>query len=124
MTAIYHITHVRNLGGIIACGHLLADSGIRAAGFAPTNIAHGHIKERRARTAIPIPPHGMVADYVPFYLCPRSPMLFVVSRGGIEGYPGGEASVLHLVAEAEEVAAIVPSVHTDGNAATLPIRAF
>lgn len=124
MTAIYHITHLQNLRSIIAGGQLFADSGIRAAGLAPTNIAHGHIKDRRARTAIPVPPHGMVADYVPFYLCPRSPMLYVVSRGGIQGYPGGQAQVLHLVAEAEDVSGLTPCVHTDGNAATLPLRAF
>lgn len=124
MTAVYHITHIGNLRGIVGSGRLLADSGIRAAGLAPTNIAHGHIKDRRARSVVSIPPHGVVADYVPFYFCPRSPMLYVVHRGGIQGYPGGQAKVLHLVADAEELTQGLQCVHTDGNAATLPLRMF
>ena len=40
----------------------------------------------------------MVGDYVPFYFCPRSPMLYKISRGG-EGltYQDGQRDIVHLV---------------------------
>ena len=124
MTSIYHITHLQNLPAILASGELLSDSGIRARNLVPTSIAHGHIKERRARTIIDLPPGGVVSDYVPFYFCPRSPMLYAIHGGSVQGYPGGQSKVLHLVADAEELAAQLPCVHTDGNAATMPLQLF
>lgn len=124
MTAIYHITHLDNLPGILAHGELLSDALVRAAGIATTAIAYGHIKQRRERVAVDIPPGGVVADYVPFYFCPRSPMLYAIHGGQVPGYPGGQSQVLHLVADAEQVAALQPCVHTDGNAASQPRRFF
>ncbi|MGD9584114.1 MAG: DUF4433 domain-containing protein [Lysobacterales bacterium] len=124
MTAIYHITHLDNLPDIVARGELLADTQIQRAGLKPCNIAHGNIKQRRATVAIPIPPGGVVADYVPFYFCPRSPMLYAIHGGKVQNYPGGQEQVLHLVLEAESLAADVACVHTDGNAATRPIMVY
>jgi hypothetical protein len=122
MTAIYHITHLDNLPGIIAGDGLLADSAIRQQALAPRSIAHGHIKERRARTRVPLAPGGCVGDYVPFYFCPRSPMLYAIQRGQVAGYPDGQTHVLHLVAEAEAIEATGHAcLHTDGNAASQPL---
>lgn len=122
MTAIYHITHVDNLPGLMARGALLSDTLIRQLGLAPRNIAYGNIKARRAATAVTLPPHGMVSDYVPFYFCPRSPMLYAVHGGQVSGYEGGQANVVHLVAEAEAlVASGAICVHTEGHAAMQPI---
>ena len=105
MTAIYHITHLNNLALILGCGELLSDTLIQQVAVKPTNIAHGQIKERRQRTVVTIPPGGVVTDYVPFYFCPRSPMLYAVHGGFVAGYPGGQGQVLHLVADAETIAA-------------------
>lgn len=124
MTAIYHITHLDNLPGILARGELLADTRIRSAGLQPHNIAHGNIKQRRATVAIPIAPGGVVADYVPFYFCPRSPMLYAIHGGHVQGYPGGQGKVLHLIADAESLTAHHACVHTDGNAATRPVSVY
>lgn len=125
MTAIYHITHLDNLPGIVAQDALLADTSIRTRALNPRSIAYGHIKERRSRTRVTIGPRGTVSDYVPFYFCPRSPMLYAIRQGQVEGYPGGQAQVLHLVADAESIEASgAHCVHTDGNAASQPLRFY
>ena len=39
----------------------------------------------------------MLGDYVPFNFCYRSVMLYVIHRGSVEGYDGGQEPVVHLV---------------------------
>ncbi|NJM08582.1 DUF4433 domain-containing protein [Candidatus Gracilibacteria bacterium] len=105
MTPIYHITHGRNLNAMIAAGGLWCDAQIIARGRSPLGIAYQHIKERRKQRQVPCAVGGTLADYVPFYFAPRSPMLYAIHSGFVEGYEGGHGGVLHLVAEAETVAA-------------------
>ncbi len=125
MTAIYHITHVDNLPAILAAGALWSDSRLRAMSAEPKNIAHGHIKERRERTAVSIAPHGVVADYVPFYFCPRSPMLYAFKGGMVSSAAGTQQDILHLVLDAESLIGNgLACVHTDGNAASQPLRFY
>jgi ssDNA thymidine ADP-ribosyltransferase, DarT len=117
VTPIYHITHLRNLPQIIASGGLYCDNG-RANLPAPCiGIAHQHIKQRRANRRVPTCNKGTLADYVPFYFAPRSPMLYSISRGQVEGYTEGQQPVLHLVSSAEAVAAAgEPYTWTEGHA--------
>lgn len=125
MTAIYHITHVDNLPAIVAVGALWSDGRLSAAGMAPKNIAHGNIKLRRAQTPVTLPPHGVVADYVPLYFCPRSPMLYALKGGKVERAAGTQDEIVHLVLDAEALtAAGLACLHTDGNAASQPLRFF
>ncbi len=125
MTAIYHITHVDNLPAILAADALWSDTRLKSAPAAPRNIAHGNIKQRRERTTVTVPPHGVVADYVPFYFCPRSPMLYAVKSGTVAGVAGVQQDILHLVLNAESlIGAGLLCVHTDGNAASQPLRFF
>lgn len=80
-------------------------------------IAHRHIKERRARRIVPIAPGGTLADYVPFYFAPRSPMLFAIHTGSVEGYTEGQIEVLHLVTSVETIQKKkFPFAFTDGHA--------
>ena len=72
-------------------------------------------------------PGGVVADYVPFYFAPRSPMLYRIScdhRDGVPGrYPGGEDPLVYLVSSVDRVAASGrPWLATDGNAAAAVSR--
>jgi hypothetical protein len=81
------------------------------------NIAHMHIKERRLNRAVPSGPKGTVGEYVPFYFAPRSPMLYVISRGGVEGYSDGQEPVIYLCSTAEAVEkAGLRWVFTEGHA--------
>lgn len=117
MTPIYHITHVANLPGILADGGLWCDRlrATRAAGA--VSIAHQHIKNRRARRRVPVAAGGTLSDYVPFYFAPRSPMLFTISRGNVQGYSEGQQPIVHLVSTAETAVALnKPWTFTDGHA--------
>lgn len=117
MTPIYHITHVANLVGIIADGGLWCDRlrAIRAVGA--VSIAHQHIKDRRAKRQVPIAADGTLADYVPFYFAPCSPMLFTIHRGNVQGYTEGQRPIVHLVSTAETVVTLGKAwVFTDGHA--------
>lgn len=117
MTDIFHITHIRNLPGILQDGGLWCDRVVSQRNLAHVSIAHQHIKDRRAQKNVPVPPHGVVADYVPFYFAPRSPMLYSIAHGYVEGYRGGQSEVLHLVSSAESVKQSGASfVFTDGHA--------
>lgn len=117
MTAIYHITHVRNLelilqAGGIYCDWLMAERRIQHIG-----IAHQHIKQRRAKRRVPTCKGGTLAGYVPFYFAPRSPMLYAIHCGQVEGYTEGQRPVLHFVSSAEAVqAAQLPFTFTEGHA--------
>ena len=79
MPPIYHITPVEHLPIIIGEGGLRCD--VVAQKVATVNIAHKSIKARRLKKAVRVGPGGVVADYVPFYFAPRSPMLYASVSG-------------------------------------------
>jgi hypothetical protein len=121
---IYHITHIRNLEGILQHGGLWCDAERTSRGLTPTNIAHATIKQQRTNTLVPVGRRGCVANYVPFYLAPRSPMLYAIHKGFVDGYSEGQTPILHLVSDTAEVGRNgLPFVFTDGHAAT-PISRF
>lgn len=93
---IYHITHVTNLSGMLADGGLWSDAGQRARRPESVNIGYRHIKDRRMRRPVTAGGGGMLGEYVPFYFCPRSVMLYVISRGSSD-YGGREREIVHLV---------------------------
>ena len=115
MPKIFHITHVQNLDSIVTKGGLLCD---RESGTVPAvGIAHAHIKARRARRPVSLAPGGNLSDYVPFYFAPRSPMLYSIHGGFVEGYRGEQADVVHLVSSVERVRVVgLRFVFTDGHA--------
>jgi hypothetical protein len=112
---IYHITHVDNLPRIVQAGGLLCDRNAKNIQF--VNIGHQNIKDRRLRKKVPCGPGGVVADYVPFYFAPRSPMLFTINKGNVAGYAGGQEPIVHLVSSTQAVnAAGLAWVFTEGHA--------
>lgn len=122
MTPVWHITHLGNLSSIASSGALCCDRRVREEGHAPQSIAYGHIKRRREQTQVSIAPFGTLSDYVPFYFCPRSPMLYAIHRGQVAGHAGGQQAIVHLELDAEAIlAAGHACVHTDGNAASQPL---
>ncbi|HZT43803.1 MAG TPA: DUF4433 domain-containing protein [Chthonomonadaceae bacterium] len=117
MTAIYHITHIDNLPGILAEAGLWCDNARKAKELDAIGIAHDHIKQRRARKNVPIGKKGTLADYVPFYFAPRSPMLYALYRGQVQGYNGTQQNIVHLTSSVEAVIQqTMPFVFTDGHA--------
>jgi hypothetical protein len=93
---IYHITHVTNLAGRVADGGLWSDAARQRHRPSAINIGYQHIKQRRMRRAVTAGSGGVLGEYVPFYFCPRSVMLFVISRGSSD-YTGNEREIVHLV---------------------------
>ncbi len=117
MTAIYHITHVSNLERIIRTNGLWCDAQRLQQGFDCLGIAHQTLKDRRARTAVRAAGGGTLADYVPFYFTNRSPMLYSIHKGFVQGYDGGQKDIIHLESSVERVAqGKRPWCFTDGHA--------
>ena len=117
MTFIYHITHISNLASILKADGLWCDSRRIEQGFSIVGIAHQNIKDRRAKRKVPLSVGGVLADYVPFYFAPRSPMLYAIHSGAVEGYQGGQAAVLHLVSTVKTASSTgQPWCFTDGHA--------
>jgi len=94
--AIYHITHMANLPGILRDGCLWSDSERIRRLVESTNIGHRHIKERRLKREVSVAAGGKLGDYVPFNFCNRSVMLYVIYRGHAD-YAGGQDEIVHLV---------------------------
>lgn len=125
MTAIYHITHIRNLPNIIKDGGLWCDHVVSERNLAQVSIAHQHIKDRRSAKQVPCSAGGTLANYVPFYFAPRSPMLYAISRGYVQGYVDGQKPILHLVSSAEAVQqSNLTFAFTDGHAPMTISRFF
>jgi hypothetical protein len=117
MPRIYHITHIDNLESIISHGCLWCDRISLERSLTSRSIAHQNIKDRRTCRDVPIASKGTLADYVPFYFAPRSPMLYVIHKRGVKGYRGGQREVLYLVTTAERIqSAGLSFTFTDGHA--------
>ncbi|MEP0859253.1 DUF4433 domain-containing protein [Trichocoleus sp. DQ-U1] len=115
-TCIYHITHINNLLSILNSGGLIANSKLRRERINYVDIAHESIQDRRARTLVPCGAGGVLHDYVPFYFARRSPMLFTIHKGNVEGYNQGQESVIYLVSTAEAIEAMALTfAFTDGH---------
>jgi len=118
---IFHITHIDNLPAILADGYIWSDYNVRMTSHARTVIGFDTIKKRRLEE-LPVTCHPgtFVGHYVPFYFCPRCPMLYVIHRRASElNYQGGQERIVHLVSRIDialEHAAGLPWAFTDGNA--------
>ena len=113
-TFIYHITALDNLASIIKC------KGIYCKNQQPEgcrNIAYEDLQERRSSTIVPLHPGGTLHDYVPFYFAPKSPMLYAIYKGLINGYTDGQERILYIVTSVERIEeGNLDYVFTDGHA--------
>jgi hypothetical protein len=97
-THIFHITDIANLDAIIAEGGLHSDANMVLAGAKPTVIGFAHIKQRRLDAyRVPCCNNRFVGEFVPFYFCPRSPMLYTINKGNAGRPAGCQKSIVHLV---------------------------
>jgi hypothetical protein len=96
---IYHITHLRNLTRIVNDGCLYSDAKRIELGLECNVVGLSGIKERRLKEIIVTCHSGTtVGQYVPFYFCPRSIMLYVLHKGNRAelNYTEGQTPILHL----------------------------
>jgi hypothetical protein len=98
---------VDNLAAIIAEGGLASDATMISRGGPSAGIGMQNIKGRRLTLPVPCHPGDKVGEYVPFYFCPRSIMLFVIHCANHPelAYRGGQGPIVHLEADLHAVVA-------------------
>jgi hypothetical protein len=69
---IYHLTHIRNLPGILASGRLLADTSEVWEDRPVVDISSGANRDARRQARISGDDSLTVADHVPFFLSPNA----------------------------------------------------
>jgi len=113
-TYVYRITHAANIPWILDHGLRAAGSGQVDAHF--TVIGNEDLIGKRKTRAVPIAPHGVLDDYVPFYFCTHSVMLYNIHTGvGVHQKP--QRDIVYLVSTVERVhGAGLPFVFTDRHA--------
>ena len=103
---IYHITHVDNLDAIVHAGEILSDARRLASPTDCTIVGMSNIKRRRLEEIeVSCHPGTRVGEYVPFYFCPRSIMLYIlyVANHPDLTYRGGQRPIVHLQADLHAV---------------------
>ena len=93
---LFHITAIANLPDVFANGALLSKNSVAANGIGYENIAHQGAQGARAAKLVPNPPSGNVHDFIPFYFAPRSPMLFAINGGRVQGCNLRQADIVHI----------------------------
>ena len=99
---IYHIVHCDRLASIAADGHIWCDAKVAREGALGTTIGMNAIKQRRLKElTLSTHPGLYVGDCVPFYFCPRSVMLYLISKANHSelAYRGGQGPIVHLEAD-------------------------
>lgn len=76
---LYRITHIHNMEYDMQHGLVIAKSPDANPDY--LLIGDSTLINYRKELSAPDPPGGTLADYIPFYLGPRSPMLYQVATG-------------------------------------------
>ena len=107
---IYHITHLHNLAQMAESGRLWSDAKRLDLQLSCEIVGMSEIKRRRLEELrVDCHPGTKVGQYVPFYFCPRSIMLFILHRGNHPDvtYRGGQNPIVHLEADLHRVVELV-----------------
>src|SRR5215510_5718233 len=99
---IYHITHLDNLERIVESDCLYSDAKRIELGLDCNLVGMSTIKRRRLEELeVDCHPGTMVGEYVPFYFCPRSVMLYLLHMGNHPDvtYKGGQQPIVHFQAD-------------------------
>jgi len=94
-TRVFHMTRIERLPSVIEHG-LLPDNACRRRQITGVEIGYDHIKQRRARRVVPCGAGGVLADYVPFYFAPRSPMLSAITYGRVSAEAACTEQIVYL----------------------------
>ena len=98
---LYRITHIANLEYDIQHGLYISKSP--KANPAYVQIGDSTLIDYRRELPAPDPPGGTLADYIPFYLGPRSPMLYQIATGweDIRKYPQEE--IVYYISSVQKI---------------------
>lgn len=120
---IWRIVHRDNLPWIFDNGLHCASSSVQA----PSYVAIGNqdLINRRKYRDVPIAPNGTLADYVPFYFTPFSPMMYNIYTGRGEVPKRRNEDICILVSSLHHVqSAALQFIFTDRHAYTYLARYF
>ena len=112
---IWRIVHRQNIPWILKNGLHAGNSPIKSDTW--INIFNEDLINRRATRLVPLPPGGVLNDYVPFYFTPFSPMMYniLTGRGGVRQVANED--IVILVSNLRKVAELgLPFVFTDRHA--------
>lgn len=100
---IFRITHIANVPWLLAHGLHCRNSACRDPEF--REIGNPDLIAKRTTRPVPVLPGGTLADYIPFYFTPYSPMLYNIKTGynGMRKTPMAE--IVFLVSSLRHVAA-------------------
>ncbi|MEO7143936.1 MAG: DUF4433 domain-containing protein [Bryobacteraceae bacterium] len=129
---IYHITHLENVPQMAVDGVIWSDSERIRRGLACKIVGMSEIKRRRlSELEIESHPGTNVGEYVPFYFCFRSIMLYLLHRGNHPEltYRGGQRPIIRLEADLYDTVAWANSTprrwaFSNGNAGARYTRFF
>jgi len=96
---LYYITHMDNLQSICGSSYLYSYAQWIKLELNSKNIGMSHIKDRRLkRHQVKCHPGTTVGQYVPFYFCSRSFMLYIIHKANHLdlAYRGGQQPIVHL----------------------------
>jgi hypothetical protein len=114
-TPIYHFTHARNLPKILHAGGLYCKAEL-PSDLEVVDISLQDIQEKRRAKRVRCEPGGILHDYVPFLFSTRSPMMFRISKGNVEGRSRDTTNLIYVVSSVERVReAGLAFVFTDGH---------
>lgn len=120
---IFRATHRSNLSWALANGLHSRSSDLQDPDFEA--IGNAEIITRRQSRKVPIAPGGNLADYIPFYFTPCSPMLYNIKTGygGVRQRPEHDIVILiSSLIKLEELG--VRYVFTDRHAVLAAARFF
>jgi hypothetical protein len=108
----FRITHIDNVPHILRCGIVRANSPLRDEHF----ISIGDKQIIRLRENVDVKGHR-IGDYIPFYLGPRSPMLYVIQHGYNEVQRVEPEDIVYCVIRLDDlIENNIDCVFTDGHA--------
>lgn len=112
---IWRILHRANLPWVLEHGLHCGNSGMHATNW--ISIGNAELIEKRATHRVPMPPGGVLNDYVPFYFTPFSVMLRNIHTGWNGVKPVSNEDIVILVSSLYRVKELgLPFLFTDRHA--------
>jgi len=120
---IFRIVHVANVPWILDHGLHCRTSPEQDSNY--LNIGNKDLIDHRAHRKVPIPPGGVLSDYVPFYFTPFSPMMLNIKTGYGGITKRNNRDIVIFVSSIHRIAELgLPFVFTNQHAYTVDAEFF
>lgn len=120
---LYRITHIANLEHDLLNGLHTAKSSYANPHY--FQIGDSTLITYRKDIAAPDPPGGTLADYIPFYLGPRSPMLYQIATGWEDIQKYSQEDIIYYITSLDVIkSAGLEFFFTDGHARSRTSTAY